>query len=100
MKTVHKVCSMLRKGDAVRGPRLPQEPFAWKCKECPAQIETGSHGKGKQGCRLRAEEFVNLVKFGNPWGKKYQHSRKSWPDRSGYTDEFSKKRHDAAVCRK
>lgn len=92
MKTVHKVCSMLRKDTACeRNMSAKKIKEFVRCKECPAYVDT-PYGKGKNGCRMHAEEYLNIVKFGNPWGRKYRNSRKSWPDRSGFTDEHSRKR--------
>lgn len=72
LTTVHKVCTMLRKHEAThRGTK------DYHCKECPAWKET-PYGKGKQMCRGMAEEMIAIVKFGNPWGKKYQRSRRFW----------------------
>lgn len=99
MKTIHKVCSMIRKHEAVniRGQKKAQEHA--RCKECPAWIETGHYGKGKQMCRGLAEEMMNVIKWGNPWGRKYRHSRKSWPDRAGYTDKHSRASRSASSAR-
>lgn len=72
MRTVHKVCSMLRKHDEIAD---------YRCKECPATVIIASGYKGKQGCRLLAEEMVNIVMHGNPWGRKYRNTRRSWPDK-------------------
>lgn len=79
MKTVHKVCTMLRKHDS-----LHHENNLGPCKQCPRWEKF--HGRTVvAGCRVQAEEYVNIVKFGNPWGKKYQRTRRSWPDRTKYT---------------
>jgi hypothetical protein len=82
MKVIHKVCSMLRKHEALSMSRKKAVEHG-RCKECPAWVKT-SYGAGKQGCRALAEEMVNIVHFGNPWGRKYRYSRRSWPDRSRY----------------
>lgn len=71
---VHAVCAMLRK-----------KP----CDGCPAW-ESTPYGRAKRGCRLEAEEAVNIAVQGNPWGSKA--TRKGvtrWRDRhqSLYEDE-------------
>ena len=76
MKTVHKVCSMLRKHDAVIQDW--PEGKEWRCQECPTREIMRGH-EVKRGCRYRAEEHVNIVLFGNPWGWKYFFSRRAWP---------------------
>lgn len=70
MRTVHKVCTMLRRWDAVNS----DADEAKKCEKCPAW-EKSRHGKVVKGCRVKAMEFVNIVKTGNPWGAK----RVPWP---------------------
>jgi hypothetical protein len=74
MKTVHKVCHMLLKWEAVRSDERPPR----ECKECPARTNIEGH-VGTLMCRLQAQEFVNIVKYGNPWGKKYKYLRRKWP---------------------
>jgi hypothetical protein len=66
VRTVHKVCNHLLKFEAVF--YVDDKPE--KCRECPAWEKVKYHGRCKRACRLGAEEFVNIVKTGNPWGKR------------------------------
>lgn len=67
MKTVHKVCTMLNRWESLaRGKRSRDKP----CQECKKWQKTEHYGKCAPMCYLRAEEFINIVKTGNPWGKK------------------------------
>ena len=85
MKGVHKVCYYIRKHDAARSQTLAAMDRKIKCKECPAWETDPVHGNVKNGCRMQAEEIINVVRYGNPWGRKYRKSRSSWPDRSKFT---------------
>lgn len=71
MKIVHKVCTMIRKWD-VANELI--NPAGAACAECPAW-EQSHHGRVKALCRGKAEEFVKIVKTGNPWGVK----GRKWP---------------------
>lgn len=73
MRTVHKVCSFIKRHDATRTGAID-----CTCKECPAKEKLRGHWVVK-GCRVLAEELLNVAKFGNPWGKKYQRRRRYWP---------------------
>jgi hypothetical protein len=68
VRIVHKVCTMIRRWDAVN-ELIVDTPEARRCLECPAW-EASPHGRVKSLCRGKAEEFVKIVKTGNPWGKK------------------------------
>jgi hypothetical protein len=59
---VHAMCSMARAYfTKERGP----------CELCPAWQDFGPGArKGKRGCRMAAEEMVNVAVHGNPWGKR------------------------------
>lgn len=72
MRTVHKVCTMLRRHEAAANDYA--KPKA--CLKCPASepVVNGRY-RGTRACRVQAQEFVNIVKTGNPWGKK----RCVWP---------------------
>lgn len=78
MKRVHRVCTMLRRWDSLLRPDRA-EPEA--CELCPAREvvlpEADDPGEryGVRGCRLKAQEFVNIVRTGNPWGKR----GRPWP---------------------
>ena len=52
------------------------------CAECPGW-EKSDYGLLRRGCYAVAIEYVNIVKYGNPWGKKYKHSRRDWPKKKG-----------------
>lgn len=48
---VHRVCQFVAERE-----NLPRD-----CEKCPATIDT-PYGRGKQGCRLIAEELIMLVR--------------------------------------
>lgn len=85
MKTIHKLCYHIRYGEAVernlRGKKFKEHAT---CKECPAWERIPNYGMCQRGCYGVASEVLNIVKWGNPWGRKYRYSRRSWPDRSKY----------------
>lgn len=39
----------------------------WNCKQCPEMIDDPQHGPVYPGCRLIAQELVNICQTGNPW---------------------------------
>lgn len=57
---VWAVCRYLR----VRLPDGQDE-----CKFCPDWEDDKIHGPRKAGCRLMAEEVINICQTGNPWRK-------------------------------
>lgn len=73
MRTVHKVCTLLLGWEGIHRNIEPPR----KCEECPAWIKGHEYGRVKKGCRYAAEEMVNVVLTGNPWGKR----RCKWPRR-------------------
>lgn len=46
--------------------------------ECPGW-EMSEWGPVRRGCYAQALEYLNIVKYGNPWGKKYRNTRRNWP---------------------
>jgi hypothetical protein len=64
MRRIHKVCTWIRRHESVltNGKYSP-------CLECPKWEKIPPYGKGTKACRVAAEELVNVVKTGNPWGK-------------------------------
>lgn len=82
LSAVHKCCAYIKRHDAMRADDIALE---MECRRCPSWEQSGHYGKVKRGCRAQAEEMVNVVKFGNPWGRKYQRSRRFWPLR-GWRD--------------
>ena len=85
MKTVHKVCYWIRKHEAVSREPDANGTVAVRCDQCPALETINGRYRGTRMCRLMAQELIDVVKYGNPWGKKYQRTRRSWPDRKKYT---------------
>lgn len=72
MQRVHKVCTyLLRMESAISGTD------EHKCLECPSWQKLKSHVRGKQSCRLAAEQVMNIVQTGNPWAK----ANCVWPTR-------------------
>ena len=68
MKRIHKVCSYLKRIDVRSG-----KSDSVKCSECPAweyQQILGKKEKVQRLCYGLAKEMTNVVKTGNPWGKK------------------------------
>jgi hypothetical protein len=62
---VHAVCAQLR-----------DEP----CKLCPRR-EPSPYGPTIRGCRLHAEEVINIAKHGYPWTPPYNKRQKEWRKR-------------------
>ena len=60
---VHAVCAYLRPDG---------------CKQCPSREKIGGYGSCIRGCRLKAEEVVNIVKYGYPWPPPYNARQKKW----------------------
>ena len=90
MRIVHKVCQHLLYHDAVnrivpgRKKTYPNhEDGSLKCLECPGWERDVDYGKLRRGCYAVAIEYVNIVKYGNPWGRKYKNSRRDWPKKKG-----------------
>ena len=81
MRIVHKVCSMIRRHEALeRGLRGKKHDEHSKCKECPAWEKITHYGRCQRMCYGLAVEMINIVKWGNPWGRKYRNSRRAWPN--------------------
>ena len=85
MKRVHKVCQWIKS-------EAPRAKDAKDCEQCPMREMHEGHGYGTRACVLIAKELISVVKFGQPFGKRFARSRASWPDRSGYTDKWSRAR--------
>jgi hypothetical protein len=85
LRTIHKICEHLSKRDRLVSNRhlpktrqIPYDPDEHQCMECPGW-EMSDYGKVRRGCYADAVEYLNIMKYGNPWGKKYKHSRRNWP---------------------
>lgn len=79
MEAVHKVCYFLKKRDAaLHGGTMDGHE---KCLECPAKQKTSSGRSGTKMCYLMAQECMNVARWGNPWGEKYEHSKAHWPEK-------------------
>lgn len=55
---VKRVCQYLKDEIAMREPQLET------CRGCPLTIDT-PYGKGVSGCVLRAQQLIQLVRYGN-----------------------------------
>ncbi len=54
---VHAVCREIKGFDAA-------------CKLCPMRKREKGIGWTIQGCVFKAQEVINVARYGNPWGKK------------------------------
>lgn len=63
---VHAVCAMLR---------------GKPCEQCPRRETIDGYGPCVRGCRVHAEEVVNIVKHGYPWPPPHNARQKAWRKR-------------------